>query len=248
MKLFDFLKKDRESDILKSLISDDLTTPAQMMVNLREVCKRKTTLIVTIDDGPSTFRTMLLETGKENEPVIIDTLMPKHGNQFIESSNGIKIDYNLEGTMYSFQTKYIEMMSGRFTAIKIAFPSIIKKIQKRNSYRVSPPIDKPIIVTILKGVTEEVADISEGGLSFYSRNSANKLSIGTVLERVSFELPTIDRHIETSAVVRTFIKGSRGTVKNRYGIEFINMNMPDKDSIANYALVRQIETIRKKMS
>jgi c-di-GMP-binding flagellar brake protein YcgR len=247
MKFFDFLRKGRESDKLKSLISDDLVTPAQMMVNLGEVCKRKTTLIVTIDDGKSTFRTILLEIGKENEPIIIDTLMPKHGNKFIESSRSIRIDYNLEGIMYSFQTKYLELVSGRFAAIKIAFPSIIKKIQKRSAFRVSPSVDKPIFVMILKGVTEKVADISEGGFSFYSYDSADKLLIGTVLKRISFELPTIDRHIETSAAVRNFIKGSTVTVKNRYGIQFINMGTADRNSIAKYTLVLQIESIRKKM-
>lgn len=245
MKLLDLFKKDKESNELKVLSSDDLITAVQMRTNLEEVCKRKTTIIITIDESPITFNTMLLEMGNGDNHIIIDTLMPKHGNRLIESSSSVKIDYNIEGVMYSFETRFIEMVSGKFPSIKIAFPSIIKKIQKRKAFRVSPPVDNPITVKIMDGINEKVADISEGGLSFYTNQAENRLEVGKTLENVTFIIPTVDRHIVTKAVIRSFIKGSDGT-KNRCGVEFIAMRIADKDSIANYCLIRQVESIRKK--
>ncbi|MBI3599439.1 MAG: flagellar brake protein [Nitrospinae bacterium] len=244
MKLLDLFKKDKEPDELKALSSDDLITPGQMRTNLEDVCKRKATLITTIDERPGTFRSMLLEVANESNFVIIDALMPKHGNQLIESSKKVRLDYSLEGVMYNFDTRFMGTMGGKFPSIKVAFPSIIKKIQKRKSFRITPPVDNPIIVEITRGITEKAADISEGGLSFYTYHPEGRFAMGMVLERVIFKLPTIDRVITAKAVVRSFTNGS--SAKNRCGIEFIGMGMADKDSIANYCLVRQVESIRKK--
>jgi c-di-GMP-binding flagellar brake protein YcgR len=243
MKLLDLFKKDKQSEDLKVLSSDDLITPLQIRTNLEEIRKIKTNIITTIDERPGAFSTMLLEVGNGGGHIIIDALMPKHGNEIIESSNVVRLDYNLEGVMYGFDTRFMETVSGKFPSIKIAFPSIIKKVQNRKTFRVSPTVDNSINVTIMEGVTEKVANISEGGLSFYTNHT--EMPIGVTLEKVMFELPTIDRQIITKAIIRNFVKGSGGA-KNRCGIEFIGMGMADRDSIANYCLVRQIESIRKK--
>jgi len=245
MKLLDLFKRDRPSEDLKVLSSEDLITPVQMRTNLEEIRKRKTNIITTIDERPGTFTTMLLELEKGNDHVVIDTLMPKQGNQIIENSNAIRLDYSFEGIMYCFDTRFMETVSGKFPSIKIAFPSIIKKVQKRKSFRISPTVDNPIKVKIREDVTEKAADISEGGLSFYTFRTEKEMPVGMKLEKVMFELPTIDRHIITKAVIRSFIKGSNGA-KNRCGIEFVEMRIADMDSIANYVLVRQVEAIRKK--
>ena len=38
------------------------------------------------------------------------------------------------------------------------------------------------------------------------------------------------------------------SIKSRYGMEFIDMRMADKDSIANYVLIRQMDMIRNRAS
>jgi c-di-GMP-binding flagellar brake protein YcgR len=241
MGFFDFLKKDKYD--LSVLFSEDLITLAQMTVHLNEVCRRNTHLIAIIDERPTTFRSSFLELVGENDSVVIDILMPKYGNRFIETSSKVRIDYTFEGIMYYFETRYIETVSGRFPSIKIAFPGIIKKIQKRGSFRVSPPIDNPILVEVMEGFTEEIADISEGGISFYTHRSEREMGVGTIFEEVTFKLPTIDHPITAKAIVRLFIKGSGLTIKNKCCLEFISMKMHDKDSIAHYAIVRQREII-----
>jgi len=241
MGLFDIFKRDKESYL--HLFSDDLVTPAQVKANLDEVCKRNTHVVASIDDRPRTFRSIFLESGRNDDFVIIDVMMPKDGNRIIEESEKVRIDYTLEGVMYYFETKFIEMVSGRFPSIKIAFPSIIKKIQKRGSFRVSPSMDNPIIVELTDLIREDVSDISEGGLSFYTSRTEKEIPIGVVFEKVTFKLPTMDRYITTKAVIRQVIKGSGIGVKNKCCIEFVDMGMKDKDAIAHYVIVRQREMI-----
>jgi len=245
MGLFDFIKSDGISDEMRVIFSDDLITPTQIRSNLEEACTRNNHLIATIDERARTFSSTFIELGKGNDFVLIDLLMPKDGNRIIEESSRVIIDYNMEGVMYSFEAKFVETVKGRFSSLKITFPSIIKKIQKRSAFRVSPSMENPIVVEIKEGLIEEVADISEGGLAFYTRHTEGELSVGTTFEKLTFKLPTMHGQITTKAVVRSFIKASVAGVKNKCCVEFLNMKMPDKDAIAHYVVVRQREIIIK---
>lgn len=205
--------------------------------------QKNTRLIAAIDERPATYSSMFLEVGKGSS-IIIDILMPKHGNGLLISSKNIKIDYTFEGIGYYFGTKFIEMINGSFPSIKIAFPSIIKKIQRRFAFRVSPSTDNPVNVELISGIAEAISDISEGGLSFYTRFTEEKMRVGMILDRVILKLPAVDRKITTKAIIKNYIKGSGG-VRNRCGVEFVDISMSDKNSIAYYVITRQKEIARR---
>lgn len=243
MGFLDFIKKDGLSDEMRVILSDDLITPTQIRSNLEEACRRNNHLIATIDERARTFSSTFIELGKENDFVIIDLLMPKDGNRLIEESHRVIIDYNMEGVMYSFETKFVEIVKGRFFSLKITFPSVIKKIQKRSAFRVSPSMDNPVVVELKEGLVEEVADISEVGLAFYTRRPEGELSVGTAFEKLTFKLPTMHGQITTKAIIRSFMKSPVAGVKNKCCLEFLNMRMADKDAIAHYVVVRQREII-----
>lgn len=243
MKLLNFLKKDTESDS-GIIFSDDLIMATQIRKNIEYVCQKNNQLTITLDERPMTYRSIFLEVGDYNF-ILIDTLIPDYGNQLFKTSSKIGIDYSVEGIMYSFDTKFIEIVNGRFLSIKLAFPTLIRKIQRRRHFRVSPSIDKPIIVKLLDGINEKVADISEGGVAIYTRLTEMELAVGKVFERAMLSLPNVNQHIMTKAVVRNMIKGLRENVKNKCGMEFMDMRLRDKDLIASYALTRQREIIQK---
>ncbi|MBI3584986.1 MAG: flagellar brake protein [Nitrospinae bacterium] len=244
MGVFDFLKKDAESNS-GIIFSDDLVMATQIRKNLEYVCQKNTQITVAIDERLITFRSIFLEVGAKNDFVVIDVLIPEQGNHFMKPSSKIKIDYTIEGIMYSFESKYIETISGRFSSIKIEFPSVIMKIQRRRHFRVSPPIDKPITVKLTDSINEKVADISEGGVAIYTRLTEKELTVGKVFEKAMLSLPTVNQNIMAKTVVRSLIKGFRADIKNKCGMEFMDMRMHDKDLIASYVLTRQREIIQK---
>lgn len=243
MGLFNFSKKVADNNHL--LFSNDLIMQTQIRKNLEYICQRNVHLIAVLDERAKTFSSIFLETGKNNDYVEIDMLIPDYGNQLLNTSGKIRIDYTIEGIMYSFESRFIETISRRFPSIKITFPSFIKKIQRRKHFRVSPSIDKPIIVRLTDGIDEKAADISEGGLAVYTHRMERELALGRVFERLIFRLPNASYDIITKAVVRNLIRGNIDAIKNRCGIEFMNMRMPDRDSIASYVLTRQRESISR---
>ena len=244
MKLLKILKKDIKSDT-QIIFSDDLVMETHIRKNLGYVCQKNNQLTVTLDERPMTYRSIFLEVGDYNNFVVIDTLIPDYGNQLFKTSRKIGIDYSVEGIMHSFDTKFIETVNGRFLSIKLAFPNLIRKIQRRKHFRVSTPIDKPITVKLTDGINERVADISEGGVSIYTSLTEKELPLGKVFEKVMLSLPTVNQNIMAKTVVRNLIKGFSGNVKNKCGLEFMNMRLNDKDFIASYVLTRQREIIQK---
>jgi c-di-GMP-binding flagellar brake protein YcgR len=244
MKIFGFLKQDRESDA-QVVFSDDLMMAAQIRKNLEYVCQRNSQLTVSLDDRPMTYKSLFLEVGDYNNFVIIDALIPEHGNMLLKTSSRIRIDYAIEGIMYSFDSKFIETIIGRFSSVKIAFPTFITKIQRRKHFRVSPSIDKPIIVKLTEGFNERAADISEGGLAIYTGLTERELAVGNVFENVMLRLPTANQDIVTKTVVRNLIRGEGEANKKKCGMEFIGIRLKDKDLIASYVIARQREIIQK---
>jgi len=243
MGFFNFSKKITENNHL--LFSYDLIMQTQIRKNLEYVCQKNVQLTAVLDEMPHNFSSIFLETGKNNDYLVIDTLIPDYGNQLLKASGKIRIDYKVEGIMYSFDTIFRETINRRFPTIKIIFPTFIKKIQRRKHFRVSPSINKPIIARLTDEIDEKVADISEGGLAIYAFLTERELILGKVFERLIFRLPNTNQNIMTKAVVRNLIRGNGEAVKNRCGIEFIDMRPPDIDLIASYVLARQRESISR---
>jgi c-di-GMP-binding flagellar brake protein YcgR len=234
-----------DADKEKALSSSSLTTQSQIAVSIEEICQKSLHFIATIDDKPETFRSIFIELGKGNDSILIDTLMPKYGNQLVEDSNSINVEYIIDGVKYSFRTRFLEMVSGRLPAIKIAIPSFIRKFERRKFFRISPSSNTPVKVEAIKGFLEDVADISEEGLSFYTRRSDKEITVGMVFEKTTFKLPTAEQKITAKAVVRNFTKGTGA--KNRYGLEFVDMVRQDNDYIAYYVIIRQREIVSQKL-
>jgi len=243
MGFFNFSKKITEDNHL--MLSNDLIMQMQIRKNLEYVCQKNVQLTAVLDEMPHNFSSIFLETGKNNDYLVIDTLIPDYGNQLLKASGKIRIDYKVEGIMYSFDTIFRETINRRFPTIKIIFPTFIKKIQRRKHFRVSPSINKPIIARLTDEIDEKVADISEGGLAIYAFLTERELILGKVFERLIFRLPNTNQNIMTKAVVRNLIRGNGEAVKNRCGIEFIDMRPPDIDLIASYVLARQRESISR---
>lgn len=243
MAIFNFSKKITGDNHL--MLSIDQIIQTQIRKNLEYVCQRNAQLTVVLEERPQTFSSIFLRTGKNNEYAVIDMLIPDYGNQFLKASGKMRIDYTIEGIMYSFDTRFVETMSRRYSSIKIVFPNFIKKIQRRKHFRVSPSIDKPIIVKLMDGIDEKAADISEGGLAIYTCHTEREFILGKVFKRLMLRLPNTSQHIITKAVVRNFIRCNGNVVKNRCEIEFMDMRMPDRDLIATYVLARQRESISR---
>lgn len=217
--------------------------------NIRGCCENKISTSLTIDDHAIEFMSMFIDADAKKRWIIIDSLIPKVGNEYIKKSKSLYMSYNLNNVAHSFRSNYLGSVSGEFPSIRISFPKAIESHQKRAYFRVEPSINESVPITIkinkeppleIKG---PVRDISEGGVSItILPDIVDRFKPGTFLDEIDFILPQWG-DIKTKGVVKTISEA----MGNRYhcGIEFVELTDLYMDKIYRYVVHRQREELQK---
>ncbi len=240
-------------DLIKKKIgasdSPSLLERWEVQSALKECCEKKVTATVLIHEYPLEFLSLFLNANPDNKWITIDLLKPDLGNRYIEKSKSIQVLYNLNGMKYTFRSSYIEETNNEYRAIKISYPKKINNTQRRQYFRVEPPIEDTILISAkvykespyeLKG---PMRDISEGGISFIiGKESAVKVALGDILDHLCINLPG-PGEIITRGAVRSVFEG-RGN-KFICGIEFLGLTDDQISRIYRYVVERQKDTIKR---
>lgn len=242
------IQKSSNSSDQRSASLDDLTNLEEIRFHIQKNYKQNTKLDIKIDNEPISYSSIFVEIafGGGAEGILMDTLVPSSGNSLIKESKKVTISYSVNGADYTFDSRYLSIVAKRFDFIKIAFPKVIRKIQKRKFLRVTPSYLSPLKVDLGDRITDNVGDISIGGLCFFTSRNEEELYRGKVFSNISFALPSDKHKIYTKAIVRLFVgnREAQGKARNKCGVEFIGLKPADEDAIGRYASERQRDIIR----
>ncbi|GMT42876.1 MAG: hypothetical protein IEMM0002_1287 [bacterium] len=229
--------------------SDRLADHRQIRSHLRKLPENYTGLDIKIDNQPVQFRSFYLGFSSPAEKeIIIDGLIPVHGNVNIEDSSKITVSYLFGDIAYVFTSGYLETIEDRFTSFRISMPDTIRRFQRRKAFRVVPSVATPISVQLGSGDDEEVANISTGGMCFYTWRPIEDLEVGRNLYDITFNLPSEKHDLKIKAVVRAYTKNQVPTlrgVRSKCSVEFVGLNHELADVIRSYVMDRHQENSRK---
>ncbi|MFC1591938.1 PilZ domain-containing protein, partial [Thermodesulfobacteriota bacterium] len=172
--------------------------------------------------------------------------------KIIRHTKSINVEFSIpdpinttDDITYNFNAIYLrDEACGKQPALRISYP------EKRLYPRVDPSPAHPLQVTIFLGdtlSTEQLANISEGGLGFYS-NVENPAASPWLRFKIAFTLPDAMK-IETMVVVRWYIalekpKTVAGKqLKYYYGVEFEGLNIVQQETVVNYIIEREYESL-----
>ncbi len=143
----------------------------------------------------------------------------------ITSHNRIRIEFDCNNLQHI-------QFEGR-NAFSVDMPALLKRLQRRNFYRIATPVAVPAtcIIPPLKQYREaphtlNLLDISRGGMALIDRPDADVLlEAGMILESCRVELPEFDTIETTVRIVNigTAIL-SNGNTCPRIGCEFLNLS------------------------
>tara|TARA_B100000315_G_scaffold259107_1_gene313660 strand:+ start:4427 stop:5317 length:891 start_codon:yes stop_codon:yes gene_type:complete len=250
MGLFDFFKKTviPEKTEAKAIISDDITDSHQIEFHLEEIIKESGFVTLHLDDDPAErYSSMLIRLEKGEEPMIlIDTLIPEEGNDIIENSRKLTFSYIFKGKHFGFESKYIGMEKEDFIAFKIAMPQEIKKEEHRRFVRIKPSLNEPVYVLSEEGGVEEAADVSAGGLAFYTERIIEE---GEIYDKFTFTLPPENHKMHTPAEVLRFIEGAAPSRKDKHicCIKFSDMKQSHTEILIKYVFQRERQSIQERL-
>ena len=221
---------------------------------LRDIMQTKTLLSVYLGTSGSFFLTTILSIDLNHKTMIIDFGANDKLNQlaletkdliYVTSHNKVKIEFVCNPPKKTeFESK---------PAFSVAIPSSLLRIQRRDNFRVTTPITKPlkcVIPTSTNNISTQteitVLDISCGGIGAVDRQVETSLDLapGTVFDNCQINLPDIGV-INTSITIRNSctIKSHSGDTYHRIGCQFIGLPAKTEAMIQRY-IVKQ-EQLKK---
>lgn len=134
----------------------------------------------------------------------------------------------------------------------IAFPQSMIRVQRREFYRLSTPVAKPLLCRFHvddQCIEARVIDISLGGIGLLEPESVDtfELEPGQVIDKCEIELPE-EGVVETAMEVRNAFEYTTrtGVLQRRVGCRFLNITPPMNAQIQRY--IHRIELERRRIT
>lgn len=219
---------------------------------LRGIMQSNSLITLYLSHGNNFILTSILSIDTDKKEMIIDygtnekiSQQALHSKDlsFVTTQNKIKIEFTCT------KIKSIDFEGKK--AFSVNIPGSLLRIQRRDNFRISTPITKPIkcIIPIViedKSMKAEITllDISCGGIGAIDQNTVINLEPGTIYNNCQIALPEIGIVNTTIKVKNTYaMKLHSGDSYQRIGCEFIGLPAKTEAMIQRY-IVKQ-EQIRK---
>jgi c-di-GMP-binding flagellar brake protein YcgR len=230
-----------------------ITSPVEVLFVLNAVMEEKSLITLYLERSNCFILSSILAVDPQKKTFVLDygideslnQLAQKRGNLLcVTTQNRIKIEF----VCNSLQK--IQFEGGN--AFRAAIPTSLKRIQRRNFYRILTPVATPATCSIplSQSNKEEPAifnllDISCGGMALIDQHPDINLEPGTIFEHCQLDLPEFGI-IETTIQVRNTctMMLKNGLSCQRAGCEFIGLSGKSRALIQRY-LIRLEQQERK---
>ena len=178
--------------IISNLGIEDLgpykvTSRREVITLLRGIQETNQLIRMVFNNGSEAIVTTILEIDEAENRIVVDTAPDPEQSDRIVSSDNISFETALERIRILFFTSRVTncIFDGK-PALRMALPSSMIRVQRREFYRVRTP-RTPVRIPIMteNGMTEittYMRDISAGGISILDEEMALNISVGGVFE------------------------------------------------------------------
>jgi c-di-GMP-binding flagellar brake protein YcgR len=239
--------------------AEKIDNPSDIKQLLKDAKKQRVRFRVRMNERKRSFNSSLVRLS--GGWLLIDSLFPEEGNTLIADAALITIDFNLKEDdrnllviPYTFTATFAgnETVDG-LPALRITLPNIIWRVQRRNYLRISPPVNQPAYISFSLDETpvrEKIANISGGGVGFYTTYSKSVLWIGRRLKNVVISIPGRD-NIPCSITVHSLMQTEQTVLIDRKpyhffcGAEFSDIDEKLREKIVQYVIEKEREALRR---
>lgn len=250
-------------------------TPLNVRLShLEKVCEQSVPVEVQIDNHTEVFKSIFLKVVNTESPeLFIDLLDSENGNKIIADSREVILSYNFQNRHFEFDCECLGIVKKRLPALKFLVPKEIEeavrkkiiiddasegphtqKVDRRRFKRVAPSLDSPVNVFIgLEKSKREIANISVGGVAFYTSLNKKQLKVGTTYRNMTLCLPHESEKINIpKVIVRSIVENAAPEKKtsSKCAVEFFGLKISDQETIERYIVkrMRELEESKPKES
>lgn len=217
---------------------------------LRGLAKRNELVSAFFNGGQDILLTLILEVLPEKNLVLLDLGANEDINRRILSSERIVFVTALDKVKIQFVSGGIAhaRFDGR-AAFSIAFPEEVLELQRRDYYRVTTPLSKPLkcLIPDINGTPMEVmvVDISAGGVGIMLHQSSGiQLRKGMLFKGCRIALPgegTVEATLNIQSSFMATLKNGHKAMRS--GCQFVNLNGAMQAMIQRYIVKLERERI-----
>jgi len=236
-RAFDFEEDDRYT----------VAARAERVAILNRLCNDATLLSVHPDGGADFILTTLVMVDAEQGILVFEAGRNTATNERLERATRITFVTDLDGIRVQFKSSAaIPVIYGPDPAFQIDIPNAIVRRQRREYFRIAPPLNRPILAQVMLSETLSLpargVDISCGGIVLLVEGKLGEVEVGQVLPEVSITLPGIGT-LKTGLEVRNkSVSGRAGRDgTTRIGCRFIGLSQANSARIQRYINHLEVE-------
>jgi c-di-GMP-binding flagellar brake protein YcgR len=223
---------------------------AERVAILNRLCNDATLLSVHPDGGADFILTTLVMVDAEQGILVFEAGRNTVTNDRLERAVRITFVTELDGIRVQFKSgAALPVLYGPDPAFQIDIPNSIVRRQRREYFRIAPPLNRPILVQVKLSESPETptlpargVDISCGGIVLLVEGELGEIEVGQVLPEVSITLPGIAT-LKTGLEVRNkSVSGRAGRDgTTRVGCRFIGLSQANSARIQRYINHLEVE-------
>jgi len=250
-----FFRRSRFNAAFSFSAFDVIENHTDIMRLLAVIKDQKVRFKIKLNNRGTSFNSALLNF--DTSSLLIDALFPPEGNELIQHSNFITVSFTIREANhipYIFRTMFLSgEIFQSYPALRIAFPQSIKRDQRRNFHRVEPSVQEPLYISfILDGspLHCKIANISGGGVAFYTNVSKMTLWPGRHIDFASIILPhsTIRNCM---AIVYTISQTAYPVLIDGKpfhflcGAEYVDIDNATREKIIRYVIEKERDELKR---
>lgn len=215
-----------------------MTSSVEIRAMLTRICDGNVVLVLNTDDG----------TDWAAKPWVIDTARSAISMMFdgdkgdprlarvLESSQVIAVGV-IDNVKIQFEVQGLVLVhSGTSSALRCAMPREILRFQRRDSFRVRPPVrSAPAARLTHAGLPAmlRILDVSMGGCALFLPGDKPSVTAGTVLRAVQLDLE-VNVRVQTDLRIQHVSELNAESTGVKLGCQFINANSTSLRNLQAY--------------
>lgn len=195
--------------------------------------------------------TTLLDIDAKADRLLVDCAPQALINQALLDDGKASFEVLVEQVKVQFMGD--PLVQGAFegrSALAMPLPASVRRIQRRNSYRVQVPVSNPATCTLAirpTPMTLALHDISSTGLALLLPRPELELSVGTMLHSCTLFLPDVGRMEANLQVVREEERELPNGKRVRHiGATFVDLRGNNQNLVQNYIFGLERQMIARK--
>ncbi len=230
-----------------------VTSRLEIQSLLRSIEEKKALLRMHVDGRTVAIITTILEIDAGNDTLVVDNSADEDFNRRISSAEKVSFETNLDKVRIQFSVDQVSpCLQDGLPALRVPFPESIRRVQRREYYRVDIPVSEPALCMVSiadgkgarKDVKLQIQDISAGGISILDNDHLLDNSLGTIHKDCSLELPEAGTVITGLQIMRSLDETLLNDKKIRVlGCKFHNLSNP-----MNFIVQQYIGKLERKLN